>query len=219
MIIRNESGLVLVGGRGKSTDAVGRSDYLKRVADAGFSLDLAFIERGAVMAVGAAKEGARNRTLHRQSLELIRCGLEPVVLLEPALASGLPVAEARKAISSAVQNFSDSYGSTVLDRSLLWLEHWRQRTRVSFSLLLAGVAAHAVEQNTTSPMIVQSALAHTASTQSTVSRRLQALSDRGAVVKKWRGRDAVGRPRPLYYEIQVPKAPSSPLAAYASGAE
>jgi hypothetical protein len=179
------------------------TEYTKRVDAAGFDLDLGFIARGEIARCRRAKPGTRNASLFRSTIELVRCGINPDVLIQPALETGLPEREARDTVRKASAGFSAFYADSVLDVVTRWLGEWEARTVSRFRPLLRHIAAAAIRQNNLSPLIIQSDLDLGPVNQSTVSRWFSVLHDRGAIVRKSRGLGPRGR-RPNFYELRLP---------------
>lgn len=195
---------VLHRGGGSSTHAESlETAYTKKVAAAGLALDLAFISRGEIDRVRRAPPGRRNATLFRAAIELVRCGIDPTILIGYSVAGGLPVTEANLTVKKAQAAFSDQYGRTVLDFVKRWVDEWKPRFKSRLHPLLLEIAAAAVRQNNRSPLVVQSALDLGPFHQTTVTRWFSLLHERGAVVRKPRGRGPKGR-KPNFYELRLP---------------
>lgn len=183
------------------------TEYTKQIHAAGFDLDIAFVTRGEIARCRRAKPGERNSALFRSVVELVRCGIDPSVLIAPALQTGLSKREAHDTVMKARAGFSHQYAGSVLDFVQRWLEGWEGRTTARFHPLLRQIASAAVRQNNLSPLIVQSDLDLGPVHQSTVSRWFSVLHDRKAVVRKSRGMGPRGR-RPSFYELQLPERAS-----------
>ena len=191
-------------GRGKSTYAfcgllLPNTFYLDQARARGFEVDLGFVAQGAEMSVAGATEGTRNRALFESSMRLIQCGIDPIYLVAAAEKAGLPTKEAEGVIRRAVSTYDPDRLPSVLDRAEAWLEAVTPVVHRRLHPMLGVIAKKAVEQNTTSPMIIQSDFPDLVG-QPTISRRLAALNDRGILHRKDRGRH-MGHLRPKYYQL------------------
>jgi hypothetical protein len=203
----NERTRSLIGGEVKSTCAgfepLSQSSYPKEVQDCGFSLDLTSIVRGYYVGMRRATEGSRNNRLFRFSIELVRCGVDPALLEDAGVATGLGREEVRRTISSAIANYSDQYGESVLAFVLRWREHQVAKFALRYKTLIDRICAAAVAQNTTSPMINQSSL-NLSADRTTAGRWLQTMCTRNALKKKAMGRRPNGLSRSNCYELLMP---------------
>lgn len=187
-------------GTASQLGAVGEEDYPARVGAAGYELDLEVITKGEVLAVRSATHGRRNHRLHRAVVELIRCKVDPKILVDAALQTGLDRDEVQEVIEKLEKNYNPWAAWPVLDSAQAWIDYWTSRTAPSLHPMIREVARHAVKQNNHSPFISQNQMVLPLS-QPMKSRMLHALEKAGALRIVERGRDAHGHTRPKYYRL------------------